>query len=146
MATPFRMNLVDIEIKVLARRGRPIAKDKAYVDPDWRRARGKKVYTGTNTKDVLELRAQVVYERQDDKEASALGDSPRTNAHLTMRRTDYNNLPEKPEKGDLIVKVAGDSISPGYEVVEVRMAGYLRGKPNLVMIFFERSKENIGHP
>jgi hypothetical protein len=90
----------------------------------------------------------VVFDSQEDKIVSALGDSARTDAHLTMRKSDYDEIKEalRPQKGDLIIKIAEESFSPGFEITQVRHRGHLRGKANLIFLHFERSLENKGHP
>lgn len=144
MPIPHRMNLVPIEIILIAKEGRVTSKDRPHIDPTYRRPRGEKLYKGVNNSDVLNLDAQIFYQRQEDKFNTDMGDSPRTDGNLTMRKTDFEDLKEQPIKGDLIVKIDDDDVE--YEIVEVRHAGYLRGRSNLIMMFFKRSKEKVGRP
>jgi hypothetical protein len=141
---PKRMNLVDIKVKVLARAGRVPTKNKPAIDKQYRRPRGRKTYQGTPGT-YMEFKAQVYFDRQEERLISELGDSPSTDGHLTMRKTTFDALPTPVEKGDLIIEIAGDG-NWEYEVQEVRHAGYLRGRANLIMIFFERSRELKGNP
>ena len=138
------MNLVSIEIALIVKEGRVISKDKPHIDPTYRRPRGEKLYKGVDNSDVLNLDAQIYYVSQEDKFNTDMGDSPRTDGNLTMRKTDFEDLKEQPIKGDLIVKIDDDDVE--FEIVEVRHAGYLRGRANLVMMFFKRSMEKMGRP
>lgn len=138
------MNLVPIEIVLIAKEGRVTSKDRPHIDSTYRRPRGEKLYKGVNNLDVLNLDAQIYYVRQEDKFNTDMGDSPRSDGNLTMRKTDFEDLKERPIKGDLIVKIDDDDVE--YEIIEVRHAGYLRGRANLIMMFFKRPMEKVGRP
>ena len=135
---------MEIKVRLLAKAGRVTTKNKPAIDKDYRRPRGRKVYQGTPGT-TMDFKAQVYFDRQEERLISELGDSPSTNGHLTMRKTTYDTLATPLIKGDLIVEIAGDGTFE-YEVQEVRDAGYLRKKANLKMIFFERSRELKGNP
>jgi hypothetical protein len=142
MRLPFRMNLIDIEVKALAKQDRIPNTDKPVVDNVFKRPKGLKTWAGDGYSETIKFKAQVYYENQEDKVILRGGDSPDTVAHLTMRKTDYDLLLVKPNKGDLIIKVAEEEVS--YEITQIRRAGFLRGKPLLIQIEFEKSKELRG--
>jgi len=146
MPIPMRMNPVPIELVLIAKQGRFTGKDKPAIDPVYRRPRGRKIYHGTNTAATLKINAQIVYDRQEDKVPTELGDSPITSGHITMRKRDYDALTNPIIKGDLVVKVDDHDIDPPYEVSQVLHGGYLRRKANLMLIYFERTLEFTGSP
>ena len=142
MRLPFRYNPVDIEIKALAKQDRIINTDRPVVDNVFKRPKGLKTWAGDGISETIKLKAQVYFENQDDKNVMRGGDSADTVAHLTMRKREYDLLEVKPNKGDLIVKIADEEVS--YEIVEIRRAGFLRGKPLLIQMDFEKSRELRG--
>jgi len=142
---PQRLNLVDVEIKLLLRKDRVTGRNRPAMDPVYKRPKGRENWDGPDTGNILNLRAQVYFERQEDEVETNIGDSPQTAAHLTMRRSDFDDLSIKPQKGDLITKIAGDVVN-NYAITEVRNAGFLKNKARLVMIFFDRPKELLGMP
>lgn len=141
---PKRMNLVAVEIKLLAKAGRITGVNRPGVDRVSRRPRGGKIYSGPDTGNILNLKAQIYYDIQEEKLPTEIGNAPITTGHLTMRKTDFDALTIKPDIGDLVTKVSGDPVE--YEISEVKHAGFLKTKANLMMIYFRRSREKLGNP
>jgi len=141
---PLRMNLVDIEIKLLTKTGRVPGENRPAVDRVSRRPRGQKTWSGPDTGDVLNFKAQIYYDIQEEKLPTETGNTPITTGRLTIRKTTFDALVTKPGIGDLLTKVAGDVVE--YEITEIKHAGYLRKKANLMMIYFRRSRELLSNP
>lgn len=128
MARPFRMNLVDVQMKLLDIPKTPL--DQDYKEP------------GQNKKysDPIDLEAQVNYTRTDEVEAVRSGDRTTTDGHLCFRTSNISSLNLK--KGDLITSIAGETVN--YKVSEIRRQGHFRGRPIITFVFFEENKEKLG--
>lgn len=133
MAIPQRMNLVPVQIKQLD----TVAIKTKRLDPDFDepQAGQNKIYETV----LDDLKAQIVYNKKDEREVALTGDPGTTVGHLCFRRKDLTSKGIILNKGDIITFI--ESFAVNYKIIEVRPSGHLRGKANLILAFFEPNEE-----
>ena len=131
MAIPVRMNLVDCEYKRLV-----LSSTKHDPDYDEPKSGRAKAYTA-----VIPIKAQIVWGKKEQRYRAATGDPADSAGHLCLKMHTVLSKGWTFTKGDLITKVAGFEVD--LEIIEVRPSGHLRGKANLLMLYFkERTDTN----
>jgi len=144
MSIPLRYNPVLIKVKALAKEGRIPTEDRTVVDDVFKRPMGDKTYVGDGHSSVVSFKAQVNYLRSMEQNPTRMGNAPLSDGHLTIRKSDYDLMDVKPDVGDLIIEIAGSTVL--FEIIEKRPSGHLRGRSNLMMLYFDRPKEKEGRP
>lgn len=132
---PIRMNLMAIEIEPLLSFGTTGA---APIDPDFGEPLvGQQKRYGP----LFTVQGQVVYNKNDREEVALTGDPSIGDGRCTFRKSDLDNAvpPVVIKKGDVIKSLAGEVVN--YEIIEIRPSGHLKGKPNLLMAFFDVNEE-----
>lgn len=127
---PYRMNLVDIELKQVNKPG-------TVIDVDFREPKG-----ASKLQDVITLKGQVNF--GGDKffnrtERTFTGDAAPSDGHFVFRKKDLDDLSIILQKGDRVISVAG--VPMELELDEIRFESSLRGKFLLVYAEFEQIRE-----
>jgi hypothetical protein len=144
MPLPYRMNMVDIEIR---RQIRPDESDrtvnefvqvmddgsndvKRTFDTDFREPSGTRSF-----RETIELDGQVSNNTFQELVASITGQEPRSDGHLVFRKTDLDNKNVTLKNGDRIVKMA--DFDTDLIIEQVRPYAPLRGDFLLLMVNYK---------
>ena len=133
MSIPQRMNLNNIRVTQLDIAANEL--DDDFNEPDG----GTKEYETT-----LNLQAQVVFSTFDKTHPSWTGDLLDCSGWLVFRAQDLVDASVTLNKADLFTGytgIAGTIETVSYKFVEIRPAGFLNGKPNLVKAYFKENED-----
>jgi len=128
---PERMNTVEIVV-------RKLSKDRTHWDADFEEPVTKKDRTEevTLAGQVNLGRAGAAFERRS---RSLTGDRAESDGHLVFRKADLDAAGVTLEKGDRVIRVAGEAVD--FLLTEVRPESPLRGGFLLVYAEFEHNRE-----
>jgi len=129
MAIPHRYNPVNCQYK-------RFLPGSTRVDDDWGEP---KVGAEKQYSDPIDIVAQIAWTNKERRERAVTGDPSNSDGHLCLKRAVVLSNGWVFAKGDIITSIADFPVN--LTIIEVRPSGHLRGKANLLMLYFKENEE-----